>query len=288
MSAIAEPQTPDTPDPFTPRVFRVTHLKEEIDQVFTFRIAPEDPGHPIRAAFRPGQFNMLYLPGAGESAISLSGHPENDQGWDHTIRRVGNVTRGLGQLSVGQTLGLRGPFGQGWPYEECLGRDIVLVAGGIGLPPLRPLIYQLSAVRKQVGKRHLLYGSRTPDSLLYQSEYKSWTADGWTIQKTVDRSSPGWTGNVGVVTLLLERLHSFEARNTVLFCCGPEVMMRFVARTAVQRGIPPSRIWISVERPMQCGFGLCGRCQLGPWLVCRDGPVFRYDRIAPALNVEGW
>jgi NAD(P)H-flavin reductase len=230
---------------------------------------------------------MLYLPGAGEAAISLSGDPASCDRLAHTIRTAGNVTRGLAAMQPGETLGMRGPFGSSWPIEECIGRDVVLVAGGIGLPPLRPLIYRLLDERRQYGRLNLLYGARSPDTRLYTSQYESWSDRGLTVQATVDRSQPGYQGNVGVVPLLLERLRTFDPRTAVLFICGPEVMMRYAARAAFERGMSPSQIWVSTERNMQCAIGLCGHCQLGPAFICKDGPVFRYDRIAPYLKVEG-
>ncbi len=170
---------------------------------------------------------------------------------------------------------------------DCVGRDIVLVAGGIGLAPLRPAIYAVLNDRKHFGRLNLLYGARTPNTQLFTREYDDWSRRGMIVHTTVDRSSPGWLGNVGVVTLLLQRLRSFDPRNSVVMCCGPEVMMRFTVTAALARGVPPAQIWVSMERNMQCAVGLCGHCQLGPEFVCKDGPVFRYDRIAPYLNVEG-
>jgi len=200
---------------------------------------------------------------------------------------AGNVTRTLAGMKSGETLGLRGPFGTSWPLAECIGRDVVLVTGGIGLAPLRPAICALLHNRRQFGRINLLYGARSPEAFLYQREYEDWSRQGLIVHTTVDRSAPGWMGNVGVVTLLLERLRTFDPRNTVLLCCGPEVMMKFTAMTARSRGLSPSEIWVSMERNMQCAVGLCGHCQLGPEFICKDGPVFRYDRIARYLDVEG-
>jgi NAD(P)H-flavin reductase len=236
--------------------------------------------------FAPGQFNMLYLPGAGEIPISLSASPRARTTWAHTVREAGNVTRALAQLRAGETLGLRGPFGSCWPIDQCRGRDVVLVAGGIGLAPLRPAVYQLLYQPGRYKRLHLLYGARTPNTLLYTREFDDWASRGLRIQTTVDRAAPGWEGNVGVVPLLLERLTDFDPASAVLLTCGPEVMMRFTVKAARQRGISPERMWLSLERNMHCAVGLCGHCQLGPEFVCKDGPVFRYDRIAPFLNVE--
>lgn len=262
-------------------------VRAEIDGVATYDLAFQDEA--VRAAYRfaPGQFNMLYLPGAGEIAISISDDPANRESCAHTVRVAGNVTRTLARMKAGETLGLRGPFGTSWPMAECIGRDVVLVTGGIGLAPLRPAICTLLRDRRQFGRLNLLYGARSPETLLYAREYDAWSNRGLIVHTTVDRSAPGWTGNVGVVTLLLERLNSLDPSNSVLLCCGPEVMMRFTIMAALNRGLSPQQIWVSMERNMQCAVGLCGHCQLGPEFICKDGPVFRLDRIAPFMEVEG-
>lgn len=285
-SSFSNPEPP-VASPWLPHVVEVRDIREEITGVATYDLAMHDPQTQADYRFQPGQFNMLYLPGVGEMAISISDDPSRRDAIAHTIRVAGNVSGTLARMKVGETLGLRGPYGTGWPLAECTGRDVVLVAGGIGLAPLRPVIYDLLSQPKRYGRLHLLFGARSPDTLLYADEFRDWSARGMHIQCTVDRSTLDWTGNVGVVTLLLERLREFEANNTVLFCCGPEVMMRFTTSTALQRGIPEGRLWVSTERNMQCAIGLCGHCQLGPEFVCKDGPVFRYDHIAPYLDIQG-
>lgn len=273
-------------DPWSVQAVVIEAIEPEFSGVATYQLAFRDrPAEPYR--FAPGQFNMLYLPGAGEIAISVSGDPAHRARIPHTIREAGNVTRTLANLPVGASLGLRGPFGTAWPMAEAIGRDVVLVAGGIGLAPLRPVIYSLLAQRRQYGRLHLLYGARTPATLLYRHQFARWAARGLHIETTVDRSSVGWLGNVGVVPVLLDQIESLDAANTLLLCCGPEVMMRFAVMAALNRGITAQQIWVSLERNMQCAVGHCGHCQLGPEFVCRDGPVFRYDRVAPYLNVKG-
>ena len=234
----------------------------------------------------PGQFNMLYLPGVGEAAISVSGWDHRRAQWLHTVRTAGAVTRTLEQLGVGAPLAVRGPFGSGWPLDEATGRDLVFVAGGIGLAPLRPAIVEALARRDQFGGLTLIYGARTPDTLLYEREFAAWEHQGLKIQTIVDRATRGWLGHVGVVTLLVDRLRPFHAERTVLFACGPEVMMRFVAKSVLARGVPASRLWLAMERNMHCAAGFCGHCQLGPAFICKDGPVLRYDAIAPYLEVD--
>jgi NAD(P)H-flavin reductase len=273
-------------NPWQTHAVVIRDITPEVDGVATYYLTIQDKS--VRGAYRfaPGQFNMLYLPGAGEIAISISDDPRHTQCCAHTVRVAGNVTRTLASMKIGDTLGLRGPFGTSWPLGECIGRDVVLVTGGIGLAPLRPAICAVLNDRRRFGRMNLLYGARSPNTLLYANQYEDWTQRGMIVHTTVDRSASGWLGNVGVVTLLLERLRTFDPRNTVLFCCGPEVIMKFTAMAALNRGLSPTQIWVAMERNMQCAVGLCGHCQLGPEFICKDGPVFRYDRIARLLDVE--
>ena len=274
-------------NPWHTHTVAIEKITPEFPGVCTYDLVFEEPAVSAAYRFAPGQFNMLYLPGAGEIAISISEDPQTTQRCAHTVRVAGIVTRTLAGLNVGDTLGLRGPFGTSWPLENCIGRDVLLVTGGIGLAPLRPVIYALLHDRRHFGRLTLLYGARSPDTLLFARQFDAWSSQGLAVISTVDRSEPGWRGNVGVVTLPLETLQPFDPQNTVLFCCGPEVMMRFTIATAINRGLTPDRIWVSMERNMQCAVGLCGHCQLGPEFVCKDGPIFRYDRIAPFMDVDG-
>lgn len=243
---------------------------------------------PARSAYscQPGQFNMLYLPGVGEAAISVSGRDATRDTWQHTVRAAGNVTQALARLGVGGKLALRGSFGVGWPLAECLGRDLIIAAGGIGLAPLRMAVQWALAQRSKLGRVTLLYGARSPGTVLYPDELQTWREQGIDVQVTVDRGEPTWKGFIGVVPLLIDRLREFRPEQTTLLTCGPEVMMRFTARAALLRGMRPQDIWVSWERNMQCAVGFCGHCQLGPAFVCKDGPVFRYDRLAPYLCLE--
>jgi NAD(P)H-flavin reductase len=258
----------------------------EAPGVISYRLAFQDEGRAAAFRFRPGQFGMLYMPGVGESPIGISGCCQRERTWSFTVRAAGNTTRALAGLRAGDTLGLRGPFGSAWPLDQCAGADVVIVAGGLGLPPLRPVIHEAIENRGSYGRVTLIYGSRTPDTLIYATEYDAWSRQGIDVQTTVDRAELGWTGNVGVVPLLLDRLQPLVPERTIVFTCGPEVMMRYTVRSAVARGIPTQRIWASMERNMQCAIGLCGHCQFGPEFICKDGPVFRYDRIEPWLAVE--
>ncbi len=282
MTSAACPPT----DPWLATPMTIRQITPETPGVATYDLAFADSSVAKQYAFQPGQFNMLYLPGIGEIAISISGDPANPSRLPHTIREAGNVTQALANLGVGASIGLRGPFGSSWPLAECAGKDVVLVAGGIGLAPLRPAICELLANRKRFGDLTLLYGSRTPDGLLYPGEYDAWRAGGLDLHTTVDRTTDGWKGHVGVVTVLLERLTLSRPEDTVLLTCGPEVMMWYTIQSARARGIPDENIYVSLERNMNCAIGLCGHCQFGPEFLCKDGPVFRYDRVASILKVD--
>lgn len=278
---------PTAASAWQPAAMQIAAIRPEIEGVFTLDLRfPHLSGH-ASYHFQPGQFNMLYLPGVGEAAISLSGAADDPDHWRHTVRVAGRVTYSLLHYQIGDTLGVRGPFGQGWPIEEWCGEDVILVAGGIGLAPLRPVIYELLRRRADFGRITLIYGARTPETLLYPTEYAAWEQGGIAILTTVDRAAPDWSGRLGVVTLLLDRLLLQRSARTHVAMCGPEVMMRYTAISARKRGIPDEHQWVSLERNMQCAAGLCGHCQLGPMFVCKDGPVFRLDRVRPLLAVEG-
>ncbi len=269
-----------------PASARIAAIQPEIEGVFTCDLRLTTPAGRAARQFVPGQFNMLYLPGVGEAAISLSGDPAPGAVWRHTVRVAGRVTHTLAQCPVGETLGVRGPFGQGWPIDVWCGQDIVLVAGGIGLAPVRPVIYELLRRRCEFGRIVLIYGARSPETLLYSAEYASWEQGGIEVQTTVDRAPAAWRGHQGVVTVLLDRLPVPHPERTQIAMCGPEIMMRYTASSAAKRGIPDRQLWVSLERNMQCAAGLCGHCQLGPMFVCKDGPVFRADRVGQFLAVE--
>jgi NAD(P)H-flavin reductase len=272
-------------DPWTTQTVRIAEIIPEITDVATYRLIADDPGHDAYR-FQPGQFNMLYLPGVGESAISMSGDPGQSQAWIHTVRIAGNVTQTLAELNCGDTLGLRGPFGTGWPVAELQGRDVIVVAGGLGLAPLRPLIYHIVRHRGEFGQVRLLIGARTPDGLLFSGEFDDWRSERIDVQVTVDRAPANWTGHIGVVTAILDRLPLAIPSAASLVSCGPEVMMKYVARSGLQRGLPANQMWVSMERNMQCAVGLCGHCQWGREFICKDGPVLRYDRIQSYFSLE--
>ncbi len=287
MTLLAAPSQTQTHNPWLSHVAVVESIQSEIDSVATFHLRLTDAKAAAQYRFQPGQFNMLYLPSCGESAISLSGAPTYD-GTEliHTIRFVGRVTHAMARLRVGDQIGVRGPFGTAWPLVSCHGNDVVILSGGIGLAPLRPAIYHILANRSQFGRVVLLHGARTPDLLLYAGQLDAWSNQGIEVQTTVDRADSQWQGTVGVVPLLLDRLSDLRSDKTQVITCGPEVMMHYSALSALKRGIPEQAIWLSIERNMQCAVGLCGHCQVGAVFVCRDGPVFRYDKIKHLLRVR--
>lgn len=262
-------------NPWTPRAMTVTRVTRETPGVFTLAFEP-DGGF----AFRPGQFNMLYLHGVGEVPISISGDPGETARLIHTIRAVGTVTRPMESVTEGASLGVRGPYGAPWPVDEARGRDVTFIAGGLGLAPLRPAILHVLRNRAEYGRVTVLYGARSPGEILYRPELERWRGRfDCRVEAIVDRAGRDWFGPVGVVTKLLADV--VVEPDDAVFVCGPEVMMRFVARELAQRGLPLEALWVSMERSMKCGVGLCGHCQYGGSFVCKDGPVYRYDRVAP-------
>jgi NAD(P)H-flavin reductase len=270
------PVTNINPNPMLPVPHRIERVRRETRDTFTLELAPVSGA----AIFSPGQFNMLYVFGAGESAISISGHPGRPEKLVHTVRAVGVVTRAMRKLKRGDSIGVRGPFGAGWPVDFSEGRDVVLVTGGIGLAPLRPVIYHVLANREKYGKLVLLYGARTPADLLYTREFETWRRRPDTyIDSTVDAAGRDWRGNVGVVTRLIPRA-DFDAANAIAMICGPEIMMRYTVAEMQKRGVSLDRIFVSMERNMKCAVVACGHCQYGPHFLCSDGPVLSFDRIS--------
>jgi NAD(P)H-flavin reductase len=271
--------------PWLPQPATLRTIKPETPGVATFTLELNDPSAQAAYSFQPGQFNMLYLPGVGEAAISLSSDPGERGRLLHTVRAAGSVTQALARRQPGDVIGVRGPFGSSWPLEACRGQDVVIACGGIGLAPLRPVLYHVMRHRADFGRVLLLYGSRTPNDLLYADEYDVWRGAGIEIEVTVDIGAADWHGNIGVVPALFYRLR-LNARRTCVLTCGPEVMIHFVVFEALARRISPRHIHLSMERNMSCAVRLCGRCQFGPTFVCKDGPVFTYERLQPFLNLE--
>lgn len=272
-------------DPMLPVPYRVVARHVETADSTTLWLEPVAEALP---PFEAGQFTMLCAPGIGEIAISVSGDPTlRDGTLCHTVRDVGAVSRALHSAEPGTVVGTRGPFGVGWDVDSAAGHDVVVVAGGVGLAPLRPVLLSVLARRAAFGRMVLIGGARRPEEFLFQKQLLEWTGrPDLEAELTVDVPAPGWHGSVGFVTEPLHRLDVDPAR-TIAFLCGPEPMMRFSAEVLLRKGVPADRIRVSLERNMKCGVGLCGHCQLGPLLVCRDGPVVSYEVAAPLLIVRG-
>lgn len=259
----------------------------EAEDVDTYRLRFVDEQVRRSYRFAAGQFNMVYLFGVGEVAISIVSDPDEPESLDHTIRVVGRVTKAIARLQTGDELGIRGPFGQGWPLDATQGKDVVIVTGGLGCAPVVGAIEYIFRRRSQYGTVKILHGVKTPRDLLYRERFDAWRRQPDTeVLLTSDQPHKTWRYHVGVVTELFEQVVVNPARTMVLMC-GPEIMMRLGVPILMQRGIPATAIYVLLERHMECGIGLCGHCQLGPYFLCKDGPVMRYDRVLPWLGRTG-
>lgn len=267
---------------FVPAPFRVASRRRDTADTWTLTLEPAGGGFAVA----PGQFVMVYAFGVGEVPISVSGPPERaGEPIVLTVRDVGAVSHAICASEPGAVLGLRGPLGNSWPVAEAEGGDVVVVAGGIGLAPLRPVVLAtIGARRARYGAVSVLYGARTPLDLLYMDELTGWRNE-LGVEVTVDAADTSWTGRVGVVPKLLEQAE-FRPEAVTAFVCGPEVMIHFTVEALRERGVPDEQIHLSLERDMRCGVGLCGHCQLGPTLICRDGPVYSQAQVARLLEVR--
>jgi NAD(P)H-flavin reductase len=274
-----EKREPNIKTPMLPAVYRVGSVVHETKDVFTLSLAPTDQG-PL-PTFLPGQFNMLYQFGCGEVAISISSDPMQTEGLLHTIRSVGPVTEHLRKARVGDEIGVRGPFGTAWP-TEVLQDDVLLIAGGIGLAPLRPMIWTLLRAKKNIT---LIYGARQPQDIIFREDLAAWQAHGMNVSMTVDSADLHWQGHVGVVTGLIGK-SILRPGHTAALICGPEIMIKYAIQALLRSEIDPYHIWISLERNMQCAVGFCGHCQYGPYFMCKDGPVFSYPSVQKWLKIQ--
>ena len=267
-------------NPLLPESAVILKTKQQTYDTVTFTMAFVDE-RQSQYSFHPGQFNMVGIFGIGEAPISISSEPARQDSFDHTVRIVGNLTRNLRQMEVGDVVGVRGPYGSGWPLDKAVGKDVLVVAGGIGLAPLRPVVTHILANRSQFGSLEILYGARTPQDLLYTDEFESWRSSAdCTVSATVDTMPEGqrWDGQVGVVTTLYKEMKT-RPKDTVVMMCGPQIMMKFGIIGLEKDGFSPDDIFVSLERRMKCGVGMCGHCQTGPAHVCKDGPVFQYSQL---------
>jgi len=264
LPGVVEQVTKETPDTFTLTVSRDEDSEQDV--------------------FQPGQFSMLWVFGVGELPISISGDPADRDKLVYTVRSVGKATHALVSQKPGTEIGIRGPFGTGWPMEAARGRDVIIIAGGIGLAPLRPAIYEVLRNRDRYGRLVVLYGARSPRELLYRKELAAWAQQPDTqVLVTVDYGGLGWHGHVGVVTTLFKYAR-LQPSKSVAMICGPEIMMRFVTRQLEEHGVTAANTYLSMERNMKCAAGFCGHCQYGPLFICKDGPVFPYTTIRPLLE----
>jgi len=271
-------------NPMLPEPYVVGRVGKETPDTFTLTLARGKESGADGSSFQPGQFSMLWVFGVGELPISISGDPAEGDRLVYTVRSVGQATHALVSLGVGDNVGVRGPFGTGWPIEVARGRDVIVIAGGLGLAPLRPLIYQMLRNSREYGRLVVLYGARSPRDLIYRRELVAWARRHETqVLVTVDYGGLSWRGHVGVVTTLF-KYAKLQPRRSVVMVCGPEIMMRFVTRELEAYGVSREDIYVSMERNMKCAVGLCGHCQYGPHFICKDGPVFRWDQVRPLLG----
>ncbi|MGQ9634996.1 MAG: FAD/NAD(P)-binding protein [Bryobacteraceae bacterium] len=279
MSAPAELMSHShlTNDPMLPQAARVADVEKETHDTFTLSLEwNHSNGQP---AFAPGQFSMLYVFGVGELPISISGDPEAPGRLVYTVRSVGKATHALVTRKPGDVIGVRGPFGTSWPMTEARGKDVLVVAGGIGLAPLRPAIYHILRHRGDYRRLIVLYGARTPRDMLYRKQLAAWSyLPDTQILTTVDYGGLGWRGYVGVVTTLFKYVR-LQPERTIALVCGPEIMMRYVTWELQSRGVRDADTYLSMERNMKCAVGFCGHCQMGPYFVCKDGPVFALSQM---------
>lgn len=272
--------------PLLPEPAQIVEKRSFAPDIHAYRLRLVDPSARARFDFVPGQFNMVYVPGVGEVAISISSDPDEED-LEHTIRIVGRTTRVIDTMGPGDVIGLRGPYGRGWPLAEARFKDVLVVTGGLGCAPVTGAVEYLFRRRAQYGHLTILHGVKKPDDLVHRDRFAAWRrAPDTTVLLTTDQPDRSWRDRSGVVTELFEEV-ALDPGRTVVFMCGPEVMMRYAVQSLAGRGVPHERIYVSLERNMKCAVGACGHCQLGPEFVCKDGPIFPYARIAHLFGVRG-
>jgi len=258
-------------------------LQEVINETPTIKTLVLKPEYPIE--FRAGQFMQLTYPGVGEAPFTPSSNPRHPEIQHITILKTGKVTDYLHQAQPGQALGLRGPFGKGYPLDKLYGKEVLVVGGGVGLAPLRALLHALFNEIDKFTRISIKYGARTPEELLFRDQYEQWQSEkNIDFTATVDAASDGWLGPVGVVTTLMDNL-DIDIPNAYVVSCGPGIMLKFVTQKSLDIGFKPSQIYLSLNRKMSCGIGVCGRCNIGPYYLCKDGPDMCYEKIKDYDNV---
>ncbi|MFC1551517.1 FAD/NAD(P)-binding protein [Candidatus Latescibacterota bacterium] len=272
----------DKQNPYMPMNGTVERVIKETSTIKTLVIRPDN-----EIKFKAGQFMQLTMPGVGEAPFTPSSSPNRTETIEFTILRMGKVTDKLLSIKEGASVGLRGPFGKGYPIDKLQGKEVLVVGGGVGLAPLRSLLYVLFDDIGKYKKVHIKYGARTPDDLVYRKMHDTWAAiNNVEFTPSIDIEAPGWNGNVGVVTTLLDNL-DIDIANSYALSCGPEIMLKFVTMKLMEIGYNSDQIYLSMNRRMSCGTGKCGRCNVGPYYLCKDGPDINYDLIKEYPNVFG-
>jgi NAD(P)H-flavin reductase len=277
-----------TVDPYLPLEAEIVKRKQDSATIFTLHLRFTNPDHHQQFSFYPGQFNMLYLYGVGEVAISIVSDPEKKNILTHTIRAIGRVTKALQKLVPGDRIGVRGPYGRGWPLEQVKGKDVVVVTGGLGCAPSVSIIDYILERREQYGNLSILQGVKHSDDFIFRKQYAIWQKSPHTaIHIAADQAGPKWPWSVGYVTDMIEKI-KLDSENTVAMMCGPEMMMNTAVKVLNKKGIPEHHIYLSMERNMECGIGQCGHCQYGGFFICKDGPIFAYSEIKELFHEPGF
>lgn len=275
-------------DPFVPMEAKIVANQQDSHNIFTLDLVLTDPILHQAYQFQPGQFNMLYLYGVGEVAISIVSDPRESEVLSHTIRAIGRITNALKNLKVGDRLGVRGPFGRGWPMTDAIGRDVIVMTGGLGCAPSVSVIEYILKQRQQYKRLNILQGVKHSDDFIFQHRYQQWRQSPDTdVFIAADEAGPTWPWQIGYVTNMINKTQ-FNPENAIAMMCGPEMMMANAINLLVSKGLPESQIYLSMERNMECGLGLCGHCQYGDKFICKDGPVFAYPEIKALFHQQGF
>ncbi len=275
-------------DPYLPLEAEIAERVQESATIFTLHLRFIEPEHHERFIFYPGQFNMLYLYGVGEVAISIVSDPEKKNILSHTIRAIGRVTKALQRLQPGDRIGIRGPYGRGWPLEQAKGKDVVVVTGGLGCAPSVSIINYILERRSQYGNLSILQGVKHSEDFIFKKQYALWKKSPHTeIHIAADQAGPKWPWSVGYVTDMIDKI-KLNPANTVVMMCGPEMMMNTAIKVFSKKGVSEDHLYLSMERNMECGIGQCGHCQYGGFFICKDGPVFAYSEIKELFHEPGF